>query len=206
LTQRHASGGICAEDPSPASRRDRPALSAYLHTLEEALRNPRRLTRPVLASASLGLVCLAFAGSASAAATTTLTFKEPDKGSTFTYVDAPPTAPKKHGFPTAISPGDQIILTNPLTEGTKTIGKLRARCTATASAKTANPEAFIQAHFICEGVFTLPGGTLYGNASIVKAGTEGVVTGGTGKYVGAAGTILSKEVKGGSTTTITLLG
>lgn len=167
------------------------------------MRSPRSLVRSALALA--GLTCLLIAAPAAAAGTTTITFKEPEKGSTFTYVDVAPTAPKKHGFPTAISPGDQLVITNPLTEGGKTIGKLRARCTATANAKAANQNAFIQAHFICEGVFTLPGGTLYGNASIVKAGTEGVITGGTGKYVGAAGTILSKEVKGGSTTTITLL-
>jgi hypothetical protein len=151
-----------------------------------------------------GLLAAVFSAGASAA-TTTLTFKEPEKGSTFTYVDVAPTAPKKHGFPTAISPGDQLVLTNPLTESSKTIGKLRARCTATAPAKTTSNTAFLQAHFICEGVFTLPGGTLYANASIVKAGTEGVITGGTGKYAGAGGTVLSKEVKGGSTTTITLL-
>jgi hypothetical protein len=158
--------------------------------------------------AVVGLVLaagLSLTAGASAAPATTLTFNEPEKGSTFTYVDVAPVAPKKHGFPTAISPGDQLILTNPLTEGTKTIGKLRARCTATTSAKTTGNTAFLQAHFICEGVFTLPGGTLYASASIVKAGTEGVITGGTGKYAGAHGTILSKEVKGGSTTTITLL-
>jgi hypothetical protein len=171
------------------------------------LRSPRSLTRLALVFALVGLTALLVAGPASAAATgtTTIKFSEPEKGSTFTYVDVAPTAPKKHGFPTAISPGDQLILTNPLTEGTKTIGKLRARCTATAPAKTTSNTAFLQAHFICEGVFTLPGGTLYANASIVKTGTEGVITGGTGKYVGAAGTILSKEVKGGSNTTITLL-
>jgi hypothetical protein len=169
------------------------------------LRSHRSLTRTALALALLGLAALVIAAPASAAGTTTLTFKEPEKGSTFTYVDVAPTAPKKHGFPTAISPGDQLILTNPLTEGGKTIGKLRAKCTATGAAKTTSENAFLQAHFICEGAFTLPGGTLYANASIVKAGTEGAITGGTGKYAGASGTILSKEVKGGSTTTITLL-
>jgi hypothetical protein len=171
------------------------------------LRSPRSLARPTFVLALVGLTCLLAGGPASAAAagTTTLTFSEPEKGSTFTYVDVAPTAPKKHGFPTAISPGDQLILTNPLTEGTKTIGKLRARCTATAPAKTTSNTAFTDAHFICEGVFTLPGGTLYGNAGIVKGGTEGAITGGTGRYAGAAGTILSKEVKGGSATTITLL-
>lgn len=165
------------------------------------MNTPLRLTLAALAAALLGLALVA-----SASAATTITFKEPEKGSTFTYVDVAPVAPKKHGFPTAISPGDQLVLTNPLTEGGKTIGKLRARCTATANAKTTSNAAFTDAHFICEGVFTLPGGTLYGNASIVKGGTEGAITGGTGKYAGATGTILSKEVKGGSTTTITLLG
>jgi hypothetical protein len=169
------------------------------------LSSPRSLTRPTLVLALVGLTALLVAGPASAAGTTTITFNEPEKGSTFTYVDVAPTAPKKHGFPTAISPGDQLILTNPLTEGTKTIGKLRARCTATAAVKTIDSAAFLDAHFICEGVFTFPGGTLFANASIVKAGTEGAITGGTGKYAGASGTILSKEVKGGSTTTITLL-
>jgi hypothetical protein len=152
---------------------------------------------------AIGLSC---AGIASAAApATTLTFKEPEKGSTFTYVDVAPLAPKKHGFPTAISPGDQIVVTNPLAKGGKTIGKLRARCTATASAKTSSPEAFATAHFICEGVFSFGGSSLYGNASLVKGGSEGVITGGTGKYAGARGTLTSKEGKGGSTTTITLL-
>jgi hypothetical protein len=171
------------------------------------LRSPRSLIRPTLVVALAGLTFLLTAGLASAAgtATTTLTFNEPEKGSTFTYVDVAPTAPKKHGFPTAISPGDQLILTNPLTEGGKTIGKLRAKCTATAAVKTTGQNSSLQAHFICEGVFTLPGGTLYGNASIVKGGTEGAITGGTGRYAGASGTILSKEMKGGSTTTITLL-
>jgi Dirigent-like protein len=171
------------------------------------MRSPRSLTRPAIATTLVGLAVLLVAASASAAGTgaTTIKFSEPEKGSTFTYVDVAPKAPKKHGFPTAISPGDMLVLTNPLTEGAKTIGKLRARCTATASAKTTSNTAFLQAHFICEGVFTLPGGTLFANASIVKAGTEGAITGGTGKYAGASGTILSKEVKGGSDTTITLL-
>jgi hypothetical protein len=139
-----------------------------------------------------------------ASADTTLTFQEAEKGSTFKFVDVAPQAPTKHGFPTAISPGDQIVVTNPLTQGGKTTGKLRARCTATANAKGKN--ALPNAHFICEGVFYFGKNALYGNASIVKGGTEGVITGGTGKYAGASGTIRSKEGKGGSTTTITLIG
>ena len=139
-----------------------------------------------------------------ASANTTLTFKEPEKGSTFKFVDVAPQAPTKHGFPTAISPGDQIVITNPLTQGGKTTGKLRARCTATANAKGKN--AFVNAHYICEGVFSFGKNALYANASIVKGGVEGVITGGTGKYAGASGTLRSKEEKGGSTTTVTLIG
>lgn len=167
---------------------------------------PRRSRGLLLAGAGLLAAALVSAAVASAAGTTTLSFTEPEKGSTFTYVDVAPVSPKKHGFPTAISPGDQIVLTNPIVEGGKTVGKLRARCTATAAVGKINNAAFAQAHFICEGVYALPGGSLYANASIVKTGTEGVVTGGTGKYAGARGTILSKEVKGGTDTTITLLG
>jgi hypothetical protein len=141
-----------------------------------------------------------------AAAESTLKFTEPEKGSTFHYVDVAPTAPTKHGFPTVISPGDQIVLTNPLRQGTQTIGKLRARCTATANVKATDPSAFVDAHFICEGVFTFGKSMLFANAAIVKGGTEGVITGGTGNYAGARGTILSKEVKGGSSTTIDFIG
>lgn len=139
-----------------------------------------------------------------ASANITLTFKQPEKGSTVKFVDVAPQASKKHGFAIAISPGDQIVATDPLTQGGKTIGKLRARCTATANAKNKNVVA--NAHFICEGVFYFGKNALYANASFVKGGVEGVITGGTGKYAGASGTFLSKEEKGGTATTITLIG
>lgn len=167
---------------------------------------PLRTRAALLGGACLLAAALLFSAVASAATTTTITFQEPEKGSTFTYVDVAPTAPKKHGFPTKISPGDQFVSTNPLTEDGKTIGKLRARCTATSAVGKLSAGAFAQAHFICEGVFSLPDGSIYASASIVKTGTEGVVSGGTGKYIGARGTIVSKEAKGGNDTTITLIG
>lgn len=151
-------------------------------------------------------ITVASVGSASAAqGTTTLTLKEPEKGSTFAFIDNAPTSKKVHGFPTKISPGDEIVVTNPLIEGGKTVGKLRARCTATAPASTSSQNAFANAHFICEGVFILGGSSLYGNATLLKGGNRGVITGGTGKYANARGTFTSKEEKGGSTTTITLV-
>jgi hypothetical protein len=55
-------------------------------------------------------------------------------------------------------------------------------------------------------VYTLPGGSLYANASILRSGTEGVVIGGTGKFAGARGTFVSKDAEGSTDTTITLIG
>jgi hypothetical protein len=162
--------------------------------------------RAVLAALLLGLVAsLALASSAAAIAPVQLTLKEPEKGSTFTVIDNAPTAKKVHGFPAKLSPGDELVVTNPLLENGKTVGKLRARCTATAPADTSNQNAFANAHFICEGVFTISGGSLFANATIVNGGTRGVVTGGTGSFANSRGTFVSKEEKGGNTTTITLV-
>lgn len=165
----------------------------------------RRCT-PGLQLAALAFLAASFVSApAASAATTTLTFKEPEKGSTLTYVDVAPTAPKVGGLPTSISPGDELVLTNPVTEMGNAIGRLMATCTATAAVAKITILAFAQAHFICEGAYTLPAGTLYVNARVLKSGTEGVVTGGTGKYAGARGTFLSKEGKDGSKTTVALL-
>ncbi|HJZ34791.1 MAG TPA: hypothetical protein VJ204_00855, partial [Solirubrobacterales bacterium] len=142
---------------------------------------------------------------AAGAATTTLTFNEPEKGSTLTYVDVRPTAPTVIGIPISISPGDELVLTNRVTERGNVIGELRATCTATTAVAKLTNDAFAQAHFICEGVYTLPGGTLFVSARILKSATKGVVTGGDGKYAGARGTFTSKEVKGGADTSVDLL-
>ncbi len=162
--------------------------------------------RMYLAAIALGLAAsLVFVSSAAAIAPVQLTLREPEKGSTFTFVDNAPMSKKIHGFPTQISPGDEIVVTNPLLENGKMVGKLRARCTATASASTSNQNAFANAHFICEGVFTISGGSLYGSATLVADGARGVITGGTGSFANSRGSFVSKEGKGGSTTTITLI-
>ena len=167
---------------------------------------PPRIRGLLLAGVGALAAALVFAGSAAAIAPVQITLKEPEKGSTFTFIDNPPTAPKVHGFPTKFSPGDEFVSTSPLVENGKTVGKLRARCTATAAAGTSNKNAFVNAHFICEGVFTIDGSSLFGSATVVKGGTRGVITGGTGEFANARGTFISKEGKGGSTTTISLGG
>jgi hypothetical protein len=156
--------------------------------------------------AMAGLLCclgaLAFAASASAA-NTVLTFKEPEKGSTFAFVDNAPKSQLQHGFPTTFSAGDEIIFTNPLEAEGKTVGRVRVACTATQNASAKN---FAGAGFLCNGLAKIPGGSLSISALLSEGNTEGAVTGGTGIYAGATGTFASKEGKGSSTVTITLLG
>lgn len=168
------------------------------------MRTTRGLARLVVAAGSIScLAVLFFAGTASAA-TTTLTFKEPEKGSTFAFVDNAPTSKKKHGFPTQFSAGDEIVFTNPLESEGKMVGKIRIACTATKNASSKN---FAAAGFVCWGIAKITGGTLVFAAELSEGNTEGAITGGSGKYAGAHGSFVSKEPKGkgASTTTVTLL-
>ena len=162
---------------------------------------PLRFARMGALLALVGCVGLlvAFTGSA-AAATTTLTFKEPEKGSTFAFVDAAPKAPRKHGFPTKFSAGDELIFTNPMEMEGKRVGRLHVVCIATSSGK--KPEA---AGFICHGIAKLSNGTLVFDAMLSEGNTNGAIVGGSGEYAGARGSFVSKEGKGSSTTTVTLI-
>jgi hypothetical protein len=164
-----------------------------------SIRSISRLGIP--AALAIGAALFAFVGTASAA-TTTLTFKEPEKGSTFAFVDNAPTSKKKHGFPTRFSAGDEVIFTNPLESEGKIVGKIRVVCTATNNASSKN---FAAAGFVCSGIARIPGGTLVYAAELAEGNTEGAITGGSGKYAGASGSFLSKEGKGSSTVTVTLV-
>jgi hypothetical protein len=140
---------------------------------------------------------MAFASLAAAANSTTITFKEANKGSTFRYVDLTPQA-KHQG---EVSPGDELVITNPLEAGGKEIGHLRAVCVATNGAKK-----FINVNFTCTGTFILNGqGTLVASTTLKVGKTvKGAIVGGTGTYAGARGTFISKEGNSGSNTTVTL--
>ena len=139
--------------------------------------SPRRISCLALA-ALLGVAALAIpAGSSAAVASIELTFKEPDKGSTFAYVDAAPkTTLNKYGFPKSISAGDQIVITDPVFEGGKRIGTLQASCIATKN-------------------------SIGGGKTI-----EGAIVGGTVIYSGATGTFTSTEYKSYEETVIKLTG
>ena len=157
---------------------------------------------------ALGFVALAVTGSAlvlgsaaSAQGPTTLTFKELSKGSTFDFVDQAPMS-KGKGEPSA-SAGDLIVFTNPLADlGGKSIGRMYVHCTAVVAARRAD-----NAPFVCEGVVSLTGGTLSIQALLAHAGAtvHGAVTGGTGTYANARGTLHSQPTKTGADDTISLV-
>jgi hypothetical protein len=142
----------------------------------------------------------AFAVSADAAKETTITVVEPEKGSTFNFVDNVPKSKLKHGFPTKFSPGDQVIFTSVVEIEGKRVGRNRVVCTATTTARK-----FAAAGFVCDGIAKLSNGTLVFAAMLTEGPTEGAITGGTGTYAGAHGSFVSKEGKNSSTTTVTLV-
>lgn len=150
-----------------------------------------------LAAAACALVLV---GGASARGATTLTFKELTKGSTFAFVDNAP-ASKTKGEPAA-SAGDVIVFTNPLVDGAKRIGRVYMHCTVVVAAPSAN-----KAGFACEGIVGLGDGTLTVQALLPHAGAtvHGVVTGGTGTYANARGTVVSRPTKTGADDTISLV-
>jgi len=162
--------------------------------------------RTYLVAAALTLVAaLGFVSSAGAIAPVQITLKEPAKDQTFAFIDNAPTAKKVHGFPTKISPGDEVVLTNHLLENGAMVGKLRTRCTATSPAGGSGEDVFINAHFICEGVYNIKGSALYANGQVLNGGTRGVITGGTGAFANSRGTFVTTVEKGGETSTITLV-
>lgn len=142
---------------------------------------------------------LAAPASAATAVTKTIVFQEPEKGSSFHFVDNAPKTKFKHGNPATISAGDELIIRNPLTQGGKQIGHLEAVCTATATSKQ-----FEKADFLCQGTFVFGNGTMTASALLGK-NVEGSITGGTGVYANARGTFKAIEKKHTSTVTVTLV-
>jgi hypothetical protein len=165
-----------------------------------------KIPRTCLVAAALALLAaLVFVSSAGAIAPVQITLKEPAKDQTFAFIDNAPTAKSVNGFPTKISAGDEVVLTNHLLENGQMVGKLRTRCTATSAAAGNGENLFVNAHFICEGVYNIKGSSLYANGQVLKGGTQGVITGGTGKFANSRGTFVTTVEKGGETSVITLV-
>lgn len=161
--------------------------------------NPRsRRLVPILgASALTAVAAAALVGpGASAQGGRTLTMTELDKGSRFAHIRNTKTK-----SPRANSLGDVIAFTNPVVQAGEPAGRLYVECVTTAGARN-----FLKSTLTCSGVLVLRDGTLtlQANTSPGDDTTTAAVTGGTGAYANARGVSVSRTVRGGSQTTITL--
>ena len=153
----------------------------------------------IVAGAAVAIPAL----SASGEVVQTISFKEVNKGSTFNYVDNRPVN-KPHKRP-VFSPGDEFVFTSPISDAKGKAGELRAKCTALRKAP-GNDSGFNAAHPLCQGAFVLRDGTLF--VSVAEGSqkvTHGAISGGTGAYANARGTLTSTQTKSGSDDVITLV-
>jgi hypothetical protein len=162
-----------------------------------------RLSRS-LAGLGLAAVTAAVAAAPAPAQTpTTLSFKELERGSTFTFVDNAPKSQRRNGMPARTSPGDLFLFSNPLRDGAgNPFGRLSVTCFVTTSGRTSRTKAD------CLGVYAFPTGNVVAAASISfasNAPVTGSILGGTGAYVGARGSFTSTETRADTDTTMTFL-
>ena len=139
------------------------------------------LCAPAAAAAVGAVVLLPGAGSAQTGGGQTIKLVESGNGP-FKFIDNPPKATRKRGP----SSGDELIFANKLTDASgKAAGTLLATCTFTPKAGT----------LLCDGVFKLASGTITGTAltSENSLTTTIAITGGTGAYEGARGSVTSVD-------------
>jgi hypothetical protein len=157
-----------------------------------------------LASAAAAAAIAVPSGSAEAPGTTTLSFYEPDSQSIFKIVDNPPkTFGSRPGPKSRFSIGDQLAVTSPLYDkkgGTRQ-GKLIASGTVVSGG------TFEKAALQVTGTYVLTDGSQIAVAGYLLFSKDSTfsVVGGTGRYEGARGHIVSHSDDDSSTDTLTLL-
>ena len=152
------------------------------------------------AATAVSALVLAGNGNSQVSGARTIKLFEAPAGGTFGFVDNAPKTTRKDPH---ASIGDILAFSNLIFDESRThrLGVSSAQCIATRPGKIAN------ATFTCSGTFALKDGT------IAVAGLERgeptvqllAVTGGTGAYDGARGTIVTRTLKSGAEDTITLL-
>jgi hypothetical protein len=171
------------------------------------LRARREATGPGRATAAVVIAGLCIAqmavwtavsiadGASSSAATGTLTLKELKKGSTFKH-----TRNTTERLPESNLQGDVITFGSPLADlsGTR-VGRTHVACITTSGARS-----FVKSELSCTAVVALRDGTFTAQflATPADRTTVAAITGGTGAYANASGTIVSRETKSGSVDTV----
>lgn len=165
--------------------------------------------RTIITAAALGSVAAAAAiavpsGTAQAPGATTLTFYEPDAQSIFKFVDNPPKAiGARPGPRTRFSIGDKLTLSSALYD--KKGGTRQGRLFADGTIVKGG--SFDKAELIATGTYVLSDGSqisVQGHFAFSKDSTVSIV-GGTGRYEGARGHMLSTSDNSSSTDTMTIL-
>jgi hypothetical protein len=160
----------------------------------------RMATIGTLAAASGAAAIIASSGASAQAPASrpAFSFKELNKGARYHEVDVAPTS---HGKRAVVTPGDQLVTSSPLvsTAGAP-IGKIYGHCTALTTAP------LFSGRYLCDGVITLHDGTLtlqFLLATLTAKTGAFVITGGTGAYANATGTMSGTTTKTGYDHTIT---
>ncbi len=140
-------------------------------------------------------------GSAQDPGGTTLEVFERERGTSFGFVDNPPRA--KNRRDQRVTVGDVFAFNSPVfDESRKTrLGALSVQCTVTRPGKEAQSES------VCSGAFRLRDGTIALTGTLKGSPRTVVIpiTGGTGEYNGARGTLRSTTVKNGSVDVLEML-
>lgn len=120
----------------------------------------------------------------------------------FSFADNPPTTKLGDQGPEKFSPGDRLGFRSELIRDGKKVGDLIAECTVLTGT------SFDDAGGGCTGVYELPEGSLSaqvgGKTLFGDKTTTGIITGGTGDYLGASGQFSSPNSGGKDVTTFTL--
>ncbi len=164
-----------------------------------------RVTVAVLGTMAATAAVAVPSGSAQGPGATTLSFYEPDAQSTFKFQDTPPKSPTERLGPKyRFSIGDKLTLSSPLYDkkgGTRQ-GRLYAEGTIVKGG------SFRTAALIVKGTYVLNDHSqisVQGYFTFNDAGSTAAVVGGTGRFEGARGHLVSRSNDNSSTDTLTLL-
>ena len=157
----------------------------------------------LVAVALLTAAILSASGSAQQSGDRTFTLVERLSEASFHFVNNPPRGDRSPFEGGPLSPGDGFLFHQALRNrtGNRRVGALDVTCNATVGGRN-----FGRARFVCTGVYSLARGTITAVAFIGRGGQKIAVTGGTGVYEGATGSIKSTERRGGSVDVFHLLG
>jgi hypothetical protein len=166
------------------------------------------MKRAIVAAALVGAVLvgaiLSQSGNAQQPGERTFTLIERGAEGSFHIVNNPPRGERSPFQGGPISAGDELIFHQPVrNEASRRVGALDVSCTESGGGRN-----FEKAQFICHGAFSLRQGTITLEASF-RGGDDVVniaITGGTGVYEGAQGSVRSIFRQGRTVDVVHLLG